>query len=366
MKSSRGQRKNHPRCPSVPAAKLKGHTGAVLDVIFTKNGRYCLTCGQDRTVRLWNPTKLDHALPQQRCAYTRSYSNMSTRFGTNMELDDDCQFASIPIDALPSALPIKVYTAQHMYEVSSIAIDGQNKNIISASDKSVFVSDVMSGSMQHRFDGHTGRINTVGTNIDASLIFSGSYDGTVRCWDGRSNNRTPIQTLDDAKDSVTNLLIHEYEIITASVDSKIRTYDIRMGELCVDHIVESAALTGLALTKDQLCLAVNCTDGVIRLLERSTGKILSKYMGSHKAGQYSLNVSISSLDEYVCTGSDTGSVHIYDLVHGDVVQTIEGHQRPTCAVTACPSDEKVSTLISASYDGNAIVWSTPAEIQAWD
>lgn len=363
MKSSRGQSKR-PRVPSVPAARLKGHNGAILDVIFTQDGRYCLTCGQDRTVRLWNPTKLDPALLQQRCAYTVSYSNSS--FGDVNNGGEICRYATIPLDALPTALPIKVYAAQHMYEVSAVAIDGQNRNIISASDKSVFISDVMSGSMLRRFEGHNGRVNAVKANVDASVVFSSSYDGTVKCWDGRSNSRAPIQTLDDAKDSVTDILFHEYEIITASVDSKVRTYDMRMGKLRIDHIAESAALTGLDLTRDYQCLAVNCTDGVIRLIERSTGRILTKYSGSHTAGQYSLGVSISSHDEYIFTGSEDGSVHAYDLVHGDVVQTLMGHQRPTCAVATCLNPEKASTVISASYDGSAVVWSTPDDVQIWD
>jgi mitogen-activated protein kinase organizer 1 len=45
-------------CPRTLLQQLKGHTGPVHVVSYSKGaGIYCLTGGQDRTVRLWNPSK---------------------------------------------------------------------------------------------------------------------------------------------------------------------------------------------------------------------------------------------------------------------------------------------------------------------
>jgi WD40 repeat protein len=41
--------------PRREARDLAGHEGAVLAVRFNRDGNYCLSCGKDRTVRLWNP-----------------------------------------------------------------------------------------------------------------------------------------------------------------------------------------------------------------------------------------------------------------------------------------------------------------------
>ena len=43
--------------PQRQTAALTGHEGAILAVRFNADGRYCLTCGRDRTLRLWNPHK---------------------------------------------------------------------------------------------------------------------------------------------------------------------------------------------------------------------------------------------------------------------------------------------------------------------
>jgi mitogen-activated protein kinase organizer 1 len=46
----------------------------------------------------------------------------------------------------------------------------------------------------------------------------------------------PIQVLDEATDSVTSVQVKNYEIITGSVDGKLRTYDLRAGQLSTDVV----------------------------------------------------------------------------------------------------------------------------------
>ena len=43
------------RFPTAPLHTLEGHEGAVLALVFNSTGTYCLSCGKDRTLRLWNP-----------------------------------------------------------------------------------------------------------------------------------------------------------------------------------------------------------------------------------------------------------------------------------------------------------------------
>ena len=46
----------------------------------------------------------------------------------------------------------------------------------------------------------------------------------------------PIQVLDDAKDAIQTVHVGPAQIVTGSVDGRVRTYDIRMGELRTDFI----------------------------------------------------------------------------------------------------------------------------------
>jgi WD40 repeat protein len=64
----------------------------------------------------------------------------------------------------------------------------------------------------------------------------GSYDATVRLWDTKSQSHKPLMTLTEAKDSISSLSVVGHEITAGSIDGKVRTYDIRMGQVYVDVI----------------------------------------------------------------------------------------------------------------------------------
>ena len=68
------------------------------------------------------------------------------------------------------------------------------------------------------------------------MVVSGSFDATVRLWDFKSQSTKPIQVLEEAKDSVSSLHVAGHEIVTGSVDGRLRVYDLRMGMVFVDVI----------------------------------------------------------------------------------------------------------------------------------
>jgi hypothetical protein len=51
-----------------------------------------------------------------------------------------------------------------------------------------------------------------------------------------SQNRQPIQALEEARDAVQALYVGSSRIMTGSVDGHVRTYDLRKGELRADYI----------------------------------------------------------------------------------------------------------------------------------
>lgn len=327
--------------PSKPITRLVGHEGPCRAVKFSHDGKYCISAGHDRTVRLWNPTRIDpaYALKQRSSIMTRT-----------------------PIESIPHALPIQSYRDGHTHPVSSIDIDDTSSTILSASNKAMIVTDVITQKLKRRFQGHQGVINTVACASGGSVFVSGSYDGTIRIMDGRSFNTNPIQVLTEAKDSVSCVKILEKgyelaEICSVSVDGAIRTYDIRKGCINVESFGEDITLTSVAFTSDLLCSAVSSLNGAIYVLEKDSGSLINTCIGGHKAGRYSLDCALTSDDQYIITGSEDGAAVIYDFVSGKVVQTLKGHKRVTSSIATHPIRDQSSIVITGSYDGDAVVWS---------
>ncbi len=68
------------------------------------------------------------------------------------------------------------------------------------------------------------------------MVVSGSFDASVRLWDCKSQSTKPIQVLEEARDSVSGVCVVGHEIVTGSVDGRMRVYDLRMGMVFVDVI----------------------------------------------------------------------------------------------------------------------------------
>ncbi|TPX70416.1 hypothetical protein SpCBS45565_g01741 [Spizellomyces sp. 'palustris'] len=294
--------------PHREVRSLHGHKGPVHAVRYSQDGNYILTAGSDRTIRLWNPE---------------------------------------------SGLSIKTYEG-HGKEIFSVCVPprgADNSRFASCSaDRSVFIWDVGTGRPTRRFTGHHQRVNAVAFNAEATVVVSGSYDASVRCWDCRSNSRTPIQVLEDAKDSVEAVQVLDTEILTGSVDGCVRIYDIRMGDVITDkvgHAVTSATFSG-----DKNCVLVSSLDSTLRLFDKENGELLNDYKG-HKNDEYRLISCLSNTDAHVISGSEDGNIYMWDLVEGNLLRTIKAHDR---AVTCVAYHPKKAVMTSSSVDGMVKVW----------
>ncbi|CAB9511973.1 repeat domain-containing protein 83 homolog [Seminavis robusta] len=360
-----------PSLPKVPIARLVGHDGPIQQVQFAANGKYCLTGGHDRTVRLWNPLRIDPAFPPPPALPPLPSGTATT----------PSSYTSM--DSLARSLPIQSYANGHTHPISALALDSSSTTLVAGSNKTVVITDIVTQQVKRRFQGHTGRINAVAISHGCDTYLSASYDGTVRIWDGRSHNSyEPIMTLTEAKDSVTDIHVVQDDemessshkkkrnnqnttalIRTASVDGVVRTYDIRKGSLAADDC--GSAITGMTPTYDGQCLALNCLDGAIRLMELESGELLNTYTGSHVAGQYGLQCAMTADDATLVTGSEDGTAVLYDIVRGTTVQTLQGHTRATCSIATHPQRECSSVVITASYDGTAVVWANHEGFMKW-
>ncbi|RDL36375.1 uncharacterized protein BP5553_05727 [Venustampulla echinocandica] len=293
--------------PSKPLTQLHGSNGPVHALAYSSSpSTYILAGSADRCIRLYNPSR---PAPET---------------------------TSNPLDPPRATQLIKTYTA-HGYEVLDISVAQDNATFASVGgDRSVFLWDVARGQTIRRFGqhnhGHNARVNSVTfAGVGDSVLISGSFDATVRIWDVKSQNSKPVVVLDDAKDSISCVLVGtgwggEHEILTGSVDGRVRCYDIRMGRLHTDVI--GASVTSLQRTRDGKGVLVGALDSTIRLMDRDGGGLLKAYKAdTWKNSEFRLRSTFGGNERWVLCGNenvngDDGEVVVWDTLTGNIAEKI--------------------------------------------
>jgi len=235
---------------------------SVLAVRWNADGHYCLSCGKDSTVKLWNPTK---------------------------------------------GMLVAVF-AGHGRDVTDVDCTGDSEKFVSSSfDKSVFLWDVPNTAVIRRFRGHAGRVNCVKLNEEGTVAVSGSVDGTARIWDLRSRSYEPIQVITDPTDTVTSVQINKHEIGIGSADGFVYRYDVLAGKVRRDFAASEVCSFWLG----DGCVLVQSQDGALRLLDSQGGSLLGTFSG-HKVTEYRPEVQMTL--SRVFGTCETGRIVVWDLL----------------------------------------------------
>ncbi|PIA92236.1 WD repeat domain-containing protein 83 [Cercospora beticola] len=292
------------RFPTKQISRLTNHNGPVHAVTFSAGtGQYVLTGCQDRNVRLFNPV--------------------------NGRL-------------------IQTFSA-HGYEVLDLSVSDDNARFVSGGgDKTVFLWDVATAQTLRRFTGHSARVNCVAFGGEGdSVVISGSFDGTVKIWDGKSRSEKPIMSFSEAKDSVSSVAVNGHEIFVGSVDGCVRVYDLSMGCVDVDYVAPGKGVTSVCPTK--------AGDGYLSFRDEG-----------FRNETYRLRSVLAMGEAYAMSGTEDGRVLVWDVLTGVVAQRL-WHKSESAAQTIASKKDVVSAVAwnqlrkqwaSAGGDGAVVVWGT--------
>jgi len=289
--------------------------GAVRAVRFNVDGGYCMTCGSDKSVKLWNPHK-----------------------GTLLHT-----------------------YAGHGYEV--LDVRGSTDNSLLAScgmDKSVMMWNVATGESMRKFRGHAARVNCLAFNEESTVVISGSMDNSVRMWDLRSRKYEALQVLDDAKDGIMSIAVNDNEILTSSLDCYTRIYDIRNGKLVSNCIGES--VTCASFSGDSQCLLVSTTSSKLFLMDKDSGELLSEYTG-HTSKDYRVESCFTASDTHILSGSEDGYIYCWDLINGTLKNKLE---HPGSQVVHSLSPHPTEPLVLSATLGQVWLWGKPPDVDEED
>lgn len=319
---------------------IQAHAGAVHVARYNPGGRYLLTGGADQQIQLWN-----------------------TKSGAPGELDAKGRSPSI-----------QRYSG-HTYEVLCLDIASDSNRFASGGpDRSVMVWDVSSGQILRRFNAHTGRINDVrfdGARNDGSVLWAAGSDTTLRAYDLRAAGAwRPIWEVHDASDAILCLATTPGRVHTASVDSQLRTYDLRMGELRTDTMDDP--ITSISPTHDGSVLLVSTLSSTHRMIDMADGTQLQSFRG-HTQTSFRCHSTLSRDESLVLGGDESGTLWAWDTLTGrkkwavkpDYRGSLRYKRTPGSAVTMLwtevAPEEGSTDMATASSCGTVHLWAAQGQ-----
>jgi hypothetical protein len=266
-----------PESPSGPVGELKkfeGHTDEVKGVALSSDGRYGVSGGVDKTVRVWDLA----SGKEERLLRGHNKQVWAVAFHPNNR-----QVFSVSWDAtarlwdVKSANEIRRYT--HRLDVNGLAVSRDGNTFLTGSDDhNVYLWSTSSADEIRKYTGHTNFVYCAAFGPDGRHIASGSTDKTVRVFDQATGSQ--VKVFEGSQNAVTNVAFTpDSRYILSSGDGVIHMWDMNTGKEARKFEGHAGLAGAMALSPDGRRLLTGGDDKTIRLWDVATGKELHKFQG---------------------------------------------------------------------------------------
>ncbi len=328
-----------------------GHTGDVLSVAFSPDGRFALSGGSDNTMILWE-------------------------VATGKEL--------------------RSFTG-HVGFVTSVAFSPDGRFVLSGSwDKTLSLWDVATGKELRRFGGHAGRIQSVALSPNGRFALSGSCDGfsekkgegykcikgALKLWDVATGKE--LRNFSGHNNIVESVAFSPDGrfALSGSADTTLKLWSVASGKLLRSFSGHSAAVNSVAFSPDGRfvlsgsCDAkdemISCIKGSVKLWNAATGDEVRSFIGH--AG-YVFSVAFSPDGRFALSGDDrsvlpddgkrlNSEMKLWDVATGKELRSFTGHTNTVRSVAFSPDGR---FALSGSGDYTLKLWevATGKEIRSF-
>ncbi|HEY76402.1 MAG TPA: hypothetical protein G4O00_09510 [Thermoflexia bacterium] len=242
---------------------LEGHTGGVLAVAVSPDGRWALSGSLDGTVKVWDVAtgRLLRSL-EGHTDWVRAVA-VSPDGRRIVSGSDD---GTVKVWDLESGRLLRSLEG-HTGAVLAIAMSPDGRWALSGSlDGTVKVWDVATGRLLRSLEGHTGPVWVVAVSPDGRWALSGSSDRTVKVWDLESGRL--LRSLEGHTRGVNAVAVSPDRrwAVSGSADRTVKVWDLEEG---TSHVLfwNDATIFSLALSPDGRFLVCGDSQGRVWIFE---------------------------------------------------------------------------------------------------
>jgi WD40 repeat protein len=345
--------------------KLTGHDDAVIAVAVSPDGCHAFSGSGDRTLRLWDlqtGTILRTLVGHEHGASAVAISPDGTHALSGSD-DRTAKLWDLTISQSQSA------SSGHEGRVNAVAVSPDGRHALTGSDDHTLRRwDLATGALLRCIPTHEMTASAVAIFPDGRNALSGSADGSLRLWDLQSGRllRTfpgPTEALDAATRRITgrrafSSVSNPSLGLWYSQDDKAIPYLHRVpwayGSRTIEEMLvrvkPSESISAVALTSTGRCAFSGSNDGTLRLWDRHTGDLIRMLVG-HAAAVHA--VAVTPDDRNGLSGSEDHTLRLWSMASGELLHSFTEHEGPVTAVAICRDGRNA---ISGSRDRTIRLW----------
>ncbi len=221
--------------------------------------------------------------------------------------------------------------------------------LFGSADKTIRLWNFDANREIRRFVGHTHSVWSVAVSPDGKQMLSGSADKTIRLWDVETGRE--IRRLNGHTGVVTCLAFSQdgQQAISASYDRTVIVWDLKYGKEA-GRFEGAAPYIHVAAFLPDGRRAVIASGKELMLLDLATGKEIGRLEGHTDV---IVALAVSSDGKRIVTGSDDGTVRLWDVESKKSLAVFKGHIGPVKAVAFSPDGKRIA---SGGGDTTVRVW----------
>ncbi|XP_065903262.1 NACHT domain- and WD repeat-containing protein 1-like isoform X2 [Dysidea avara] len=245
----------------------------------------------------------------------------------------------------------------HTKGVTCIAVSSDAPYVASGSaDCTIKFWHLHSGELIYTMTGHMKGVSAVSVASMGDKTVSGSYDSTIKIWNTDVNSSCAAElifTLSGHQATVTSLCLaaNDKHLVTGDKNGRMVVWDIVSCESLHRLNLHTKSISSMALTKTWPYYIASCSkDNSIRIWTIDNGKCVQVMYYTDSSTLTSLSVCD---DGKILTGTDNGTVIVWNVHNGEIDYKLYGHSAPVQCISALKNG---CLAVSCSTDCTICVW----------